>query len=129
MLEQHVHVVQCVFGFEPVCLHALGETQVQNVLAESRHGSIEQTLWHLALAKLAATQVYVYTINIHSTKCGLLLSNIMALLMINLCCVVTCHKYLHLYFHCFNILYRTNEVHSSMNTVSLITAKRYGKHY
>ena len=36
--------------------------------------------------------------------------------------------YLHLYFHCFNILYRTNEVHSSMNTVSLITAQRYGKH-
>jgi len=38
------------------------------------------------------------------------------------------YKYLHLYFHCFNILYRTNEVHSSMNTVSLITAQRYGKH-
>jgi len=37
-------------------------------------------------------------------------------------------EYLHLYFHCFNILYRTNEVHSSMNTVSLITAQRYGKH-
>ena len=37
-------------------------------------------------------------------------------------------KYLHLYFRCFNILYRTNEVHSSMNTVSLITAQRYGKH-
>jgi len=36
--------------------------------------------------------------------------------------------YVHLYFHCFNILYRTNEVHSSMNTVSLITAQRYGKH-
>jgi len=36
-------------------------------------------------------------------------------------------KYLHLYFHRFNILYRTNEVHSSMNTVSLITAQRYGK--
>ena len=36
--------------------------------------------------------------------------------------------YLHLYFHCFNMLYRTNEVHSSMNTVSLITAQRYEKH-
>jgi len=35
-------------------------------------------------------------------------------------------KYLHLYFHCFNIFYRTNEVHSSMNIVSLITAQRYG---
>ena len=40
----------------------------------------------------------------------------------------TCNIYLHLYFHCFNIHYRTNEVHSSMNTVSLITAQRYGKH-
>ena len=38
-------------------------------------------------------------------------------------------QFLHLYFHCFNILYRTNEVHSSMNTFSLITAQRYGKHY
>jgi len=37
--------------------------------------------------------------------------------------------YLHLYFHCFNILYRTNEVHSSMNTVSLITAQRYRHQY
>jgi len=92
MLKQHVHVVQRVFGFEPVCLHALGETQVQDVLAESRHGSIEQTLWHLTLAKLAATQLYVYVIYIHSTKCALLLSNIMALLTINLCFVVTCHK-------------------------------------
>ena len=36
-------------------------------------------------------------------------------------------KYLHSYFHFFNILKRTNEVHSSMNIVSLITAQRYGK--
>ena len=28
-------------------------------------------------------------------------------------------KYLHLYFHCFNILYRTNEVHSSILNTDL----------
>ena len=31
--------------------------------------------------------------------------------------------YLHLYFRCFNILYQTNEVHSLMNIISLITTK------
>jgi len=32
-------------------------------------------------------------------------------------------QYLHLYFHCFNILYRTNEVHSSMKTLALSPRK------